>query len=85
MFIAKENPKRSIIKEGARLVHSKGFNNTGLSDALRAANVPTCQNGFKGMNFCGGCPIGNLMQEMSDQNEDFRVKVDDVYSGMNGF
>jgi TetR/AcrR family transcriptional regulator, transcriptional repressor for nem operon len=130
--MGKTDTKESIIKNGARLVHSKGYNNTGLSDILNAAGVPKgsfyfyfkskddfglslldyywefiqgminryCsdismtplqrlenfmdgyQNLFSKMGFNGGCPIGNLMQEMSDLNEDFRAKVGDIYSQM---
>jgi TetR/AcrR family transcriptional repressor of nem operon len=130
--MAKETTKRSIIKHGAPLVHSKGFNNTGISDILKAAGVPkgsfyfyfkskdefglalvdyywefiktmgeTClsdrgipplerlsrfmdayQQIFESMDLCCGCPIGNLMQEMSDLSDDFRKRVGDVYSRM---
>jgi TetR/AcrR family transcriptional repressor of nem operon len=31
-----------------------------------------------------GCPIGNLMQEMSDLSEPFREKVGDIYARMHG-
>jgi TetR/AcrR family transcriptional repressor of nem operon len=133
--MAKDTTKRSIIREGARLVHSKGYNNTGLSDILKAAGVPkgsfyfyfkskddfglalvdyywefiqgmgetylsdssipplkrlagfmdAYQELFENMNLCCGCPIGNLMQEMSDLSEAFRDKVGDAYSRMQGF
>jgi TetR/AcrR family transcriptional regulator, transcriptional repressor for nem operon len=130
--MAKDTTRRSIIREGARLVHSKGYNNTGLSDILQAAGVPkgsfyfyfknkddfglalvdyywefirsmgetylsdssipplkrlagfmdAYQELFEKMGLCYGCPIGNLMQEMSDLSEDFRDKVGNVYSRM---
>jgi TetR/AcrR family transcriptional repressor of nem operon len=133
--MAKESPKRSIIKHGASLVHTKGFNNTGLADILKAAGVPKgsfyfyfkskddfglavldyywsyiqdmidthCSDKgvpplerlarfmdlyhdhFETMGFRCGCPIGNLMQEMSDLNEGFRCKVADIYSRMKDF
>ncbi len=133
--MGKEITKRSIIKHGARLVHAKGYNNTGLSDILRAAKVPkgsfyfyfrnkdefglalvdyywefiqamgetyltnqdapplerlegfidAYQKVFEGMNHNCGCPIGNLMQEMSDLSDDFREKVGNVYERMQGF
>lgn len=35
-----EETKLRIIEAGADLVHQKGFNNTGLKDILRAADVP---------------------------------------------
>jgi len=37
---------------------------------------------FTKMDFCCGCPIGNLMQEMSDLNATFREKINEVYSEM---
>lgn len=129
--MAKEDTRLAIIRKGARLIHSKGYNNTGLSDILTGAGVPKgsfyfyfkskddfglavidyywefieamCKSYLEGsgaplerlekfidayedlfqkMNLSCGCPIGNLMQEMSDLNEDFRKKVEDVYSRM---
>jgi TetR/AcrR family transcriptional regulator, transcriptional repressor for nem operon len=133
--MGKSSARDSIIKHGARLVHSRGYNNTGLSDILQAAGVPkgsfyfyfkskdefglalvdyywdfikamgetylsdsgipplerlsrfmdAYQQIFESMDLCCGCPIGNLMQEMSDLNDDFRDKVGGVYSQMQGF
>ncbi len=130
--MAKDSTRLSIIRNGARLVHSQGYNNTGLSDILHAAGVPkgsfyfyfkskddfglavidhywefinhmgeTCcsdssvpplerlagymdayQRHFERMDLRGGCPIGNLMQEMSDLSEVFREKVGDIYARM---
>jgi len=37
---------------------------------------------FTKMDLCRGCPIGNLMQEMSDLNATFRKKIGEVYSEM---
>lgn len=134
MVMAKDSTRLSIIRNGARLVHSKGYNNTGLSDILQAAGVPKgsfyfyfkskddfglaiidhywafinhmgetyCSDGsipplerlagfmdayqkhFEKMDLRGGCPIGNLMQEMSDLSEPFREKVGDIYARMHG-
>ena len=133
--MAKTPARESIIKNGAFLIHSKGYNNTGLSDILKAAGVPKgsfyfyfkskdefgltvldyywesvqgmtdahCSDKnvpplkrlarimdvyhklFESMGFNCGCPIGNLMQEMSDLNEGFREKVSDIYSRMKDF
>jgi TetR/AcrR family transcriptional repressor of nem operon len=130
--MAKDATRLSIIRNGARLVHAQGYNNTGLADILRATGVPkgsfyfyfkskddfglavidhfwefinrmgetSCsdstlpplerlaafmdayQEHFERMGLRGGCPIGNLMQEMSDLNEAFRVKVGAIYSRM---
>jgi TetR/AcrR family transcriptional repressor of nem operon len=130
--VAKDTTKLSIIREGARQVHSKGYNNTGLSDILQAASVPkgsfyfyfkskedfglaiidhygefiqgmaeaylvdsnlppldrlanfidAYQTLFEKMGLRCGCPIGNLIQEMSDLNEPFREKISIIYSRM---
>jgi TetR/AcrR family transcriptional repressor of nem operon len=37
---------------------------------------------FTKMDLCRGCPIGNLMQEMSDLNATFREKISEVYFEM---
>jgi TetR/AcrR family transcriptional regulator, transcriptional repressor for nem operon len=126
----REDTKLTIIREGARLIHTKGFNNTGLSDILKAAGVPKgsfyfyfknkeafglavidyfadaivdvgqkhllnrkyppmerlgrfldfFQKAFQAADMQGGCPVGNLTQEMSDLNESFRGKMAEVYS-----
>jgi len=130
--MSKETTRATIIREGARLIHKKGYHATGLSDILTAARVPkgsfyfyfkskenfglavidhyaeaiaamglSCLGDgsrppvqrleafmdgfttvFAKMDFTCGCPIGNLMQEMSDLNEAFRDKVGGVYAGM---
>ncbi len=38
--MAKDTTRLAIIKEGAKLIHARGYNNTGLSDILKAARVP---------------------------------------------
>jgi hypothetical protein len=38
--MAKNSARESIIRHGALLVHCKGYNNTGLSEILKAAGVP---------------------------------------------
>jgi len=37
---------------------------------------------FEESGFCGGCPIGNLAQELSDENEEFREAIAGVIEGM---
>ena len=37
---------------------------------------------FEQNNFTGGCPIGNLAQEMGDQNDSFREKLKSVFDKM---
>lgn len=128
----KETTKSRILSEGARIIHQKGFNHTGIQEILDAAGVPKgsfyfyfkskddfglqlidfytefissmaesqlsvpgnnpvelLKNFFKCMmnvaeeqGFKGGCPIGNLAQEMADQNEAFRVKVKEAFGKM---
>ncbi|OHD69585.1 MAG: hypothetical protein A2W19_00835 [Spirochaetes bacterium RBG_16_49_21] len=38
--MTKENTRRTILNNGARLVHSKGFVNTGIQEILDASGVP---------------------------------------------
>ena len=133
--MARDTSKKTILREGARLIHAKGFNNTGLQEILNAAGVPkgsfyfyfkskddfglelvdyywefieamggkylsdnnispldrlagfmdAYQVMFENMGMRCGCPIGNLMQEMSDLSEPFREKVGDIYARMNGY
>lgn len=130
--MAKEATKIRILSEGARIVHEKGFNHTGIQEILEAAGVPKgsfyfyfkskddfglqlvdfymqfilagvdallglrsdeplerLRNFFRHMRgVCeekgckGGCPIGNLAQEMADQSEAFRLKVNQAFSAL---
>ena len=130
----REDTRLGIVREGARLIHAKGFNNTGLSDILKAAGVPKgsfyfyfrnkeafglavidhyatalmevgqkiLQNGslaplqrldkffdffrkaFQAADMQGGCPVGNLTQEMSDLSDSFRGRMAEIYSQITG-
>ena len=132
--MARDTSKKTILREGARLIHAKGFNHTGLQEILSAAGIPkgsfyfyfkskddfglalvdyywefieamgetylkdstippltrlehfmdAYQAMFENMGLRCGCPIGNLMQEMSDLSEPFREKVGDIYARMHG-
>ena len=132
--MSREDTRLAIIREGALLIHAKGFNNTGLSDILKAAGVPKgsfyfyfrnkeafglavidhyatalmevgqkiLQNGslaplqrldkffdffrkaFQAADMQGGCPVGNLTQEMSDLSDSFRGRMADIYSQITG-
>jgi TetR/AcrR family transcriptional regulator, transcriptional repressor for nem operon len=132
--MARDASIKSIIREGARLIHAKGFHHTGLQEILNAAGIPkgsfyfyfrskddfglavldyfwefieamgtkhlsnrgapplarleafmdAYQEMFENMGLRCGCPIGNLMQEMSDLSEPFRAKVGDIYARMHG-
>lgn len=128
----RDETRDAIIRKGARLVHAKGFNNTGLQEILQAAGIPkgsfyfyfrskddfglalvdhygefiqamgerhldaaetsplkrferfmdAYEEMFEAMGLRCGCPIGNLMQEMSDLSEPFRAKIGEVYVRM---
>lgn len=130
--MAKQSTKERIIIEGARIVHEKGFNNTGIHEILQAANVPKGSFYFYfaskeefGLNILdyhnslvrqwmaqhleesglsplaslraffeglcqkhettgchGGCPIGNLAQEMADLSDAFRAKAEEALTAM---
>ena len=132
--MAREDTRLAIIREGARLIHAKGFNNTGLSDILKAAGVPKgsfyfyfrnkeafglavidhyadaimdagekilrngnlaplqrlgkffdfFQKAFQAADMQGGCPVGNLTQEMSDLSDSFRGRMAEIYSQITG-
>jgi TetR/AcrR family transcriptional regulator, transcriptional repressor for nem operon len=132
--MGRDTSKKNILREGARLIHAKGFNNTGLQEILNAAQIPkgsfyfyfkskddfglalvdyywefieamgerylsdssisplerlasfmnAYHEMFENMGMRCGCPIGNLMQEMSDLSEPFREKVGDIYTRMHG-
>lgn len=121
--------KDEIITDCTSLLIHKGFNHTGISDILKAAEIPKGSfynyfknkedfglqvldylrngilhyineisskedispiEGFKSYfiqffetireyDFMGGCPIGNLAQEMSDLNEKFRKKTESIF------
>jgi len=130
--MAKHSSKTRIIAEGARIIHEKGFNNTGIHEVLQAAGVPkgsfyfyfsskeefglsildhhnslvrewlaqqldapgisplaSLRAFFEGLcrkyettGCCGGCPIGNLAQEMADLNDAFRAKAEEAFTEM---
>jgi len=130
--MARTPSRQTIIEEGARIVHARGFRAAGLKEILDAAGVPkgsfyfhfkskedfglalvdhfqsliesagekllgdqgtpplerlarfmdAYENMFEKMGFSRGCPIGNLMQEMSDVSEAFRERVARAYEGM---
>ncbi len=40
---------------------------------------------FVGEDYTGGCPLGNLAQEMGDLNENFRKKVSSALNRMQGY
>src|SRR5208337_4914285 len=39
-FMAKEATRQAIIQKGAKLIHSRGFVNTGIQEIITAAGVP---------------------------------------------
>lgn len=126
----KQDTRQLILQNGARIIHSKGFVNTGIKDILDASGVPKGSFYFyfkskedfgqalvdyyaeimSGMfsaymtdasrtplerldhfftesakfyehnNFAGGCPIGNMSQEMSTLSEPIRQKLQAAFS-----
>ncbi len=130
--MTKENTKSLLLEKGAEIILEKGFNNTGIQDILKAAQVPKGSfyyyfkskedfgldlidfyannyttmmeeyfkdpstspiNRFKRYvddwityfdisNCKGGCPIGNMAQEMGDINESFRIKLKETFDRM---
>ncbi len=126
----KEDTKERILFEGAKLIHLNGYNNTGLQEILKMANIPKGSFYFYFKNkedfglqlidfylgnimkkwhqfynqedvspiqrlrdfydwfisvnrkagFKGGCPIGNLSQELGDVNDVFQVKLNDAFT-----
>jgi TetR/AcrR family transcriptional repressor of nem operon len=126
----KQDTRQIIIQNGAKIIHSKGFVNTGIKDILDASGVPKGSFYFyfkskedfgqalvdyyaetmTGMitgyltdagrtpmerldrfftesarfyehnRFAGGCPIGNMSQEMSNISEPIRLKLQAAFS-----
>jgi TetR/AcrR family transcriptional repressor of nem operon len=126
----KQDTRQIIIQNGAKIIHSKGFVNTGIKDILNASGVPKGSFYFyfkskedfgqalvdyyaetmTGMitgyltdtgrtpmerldrfftesarfyehnRFAGGCPIGNMSQEMSNISEPIRLKLQAAFS-----
>ena len=126
------NTRDRIIETGAKIIHRKGFNHTGIQEILNAANVPkgsfynyfkskdefglqiidyfsahfkriaketledtrvsplsriyafltAFMEYFESQNYAGGCPIGNLAQEMGDLSPVFRRKLSEAINMM---
>jgi TetR/AcrR family transcriptional regulator, transcriptional repressor for nem operon len=130
--MTKEDTRNRLIEAGARIVHEKGFRDTGIKEILEAAGVPRGSfyfyfkskdefglalvdfyaaflaammdrhleapgiphiqrlKGFFdeiaayfGARGCtGGCPVGNMAQELADDDETFREKLKRAMAGM---
>lgn len=130
--LMKSNTKAKILSAGARVIHLKGYHNTGILELVTAAGIPKGSFYFyfkskeefglelldyytkaicamvdelskdnsisplsrlrrffewsfaslEGNDFKGGCPIGNLSQEMADVNENFREKLKDAFDAI---
>lgn len=130
--VVKESTRDRIIEIGAHIVHTKGYNNTGIQEVLDRAGVPKGSfyfhfrnkeefglevidyfaglltaraedcfadegrprverlralfagfiEDFRARGFTGGCPIGNLAQEMADLSEIFRARLAGVVEEM---
>ena len=127
--MVKENTKNIILQKGAAIIHERGYNNTGIQEICKAANIPKGSfyyyfknkedfagqlidffaeyffskleqyyqddndpyierlrkffvdylEFFRNNNYRGGCPLGNLAQELSDTNEILRTKIEGVF------
>jgi TetR/AcrR family transcriptional regulator, transcriptional repressor for nem operon len=132
IIMKKETTKEKILQHGAKIVHRKGFHNTGIQEILRSAGVPKgsfyfyfkskedfglalidyyfnlfalmtashlkdstlsplerLRRFFAGLRtiseeqgYRGGCPIGNLAQEMGGLSAPFQKKLRDIFSKM---
>ncbi len=130
--MTKTSTRQRIIEEGARIVHLKGFNNTGIQEVLDAAGVPkgsfyfyfrnkqefglalvdyymghmlgwmvrhlhspaplplarlrgffqAVRDAFDRGELKGGCPIGNLAQEMGDLSPEFQARLKEAFEQM---
>lgn len=128
--MTKQDVRARILHVGAEIIHKKGFNNTGIQEILKTAEVPkgsfyfyfknkddfgiqlidyfsnffftnfdkclsdvnytptenlrrffnTFLAFFENNDFCGGCPIGNLSQEMADINDMFRERLQEEFN-----
>lgn len=126
------NTKAKILSAGARIIHLKGYHNTGIQELVTAAGIPKGSFYFyfkskeefglelidyytnairakadelsednaisplaklkrffdwsftslERNDFKGGCPIGNLSQEMANINENFREKLKEAFDAM---
>ena len=57
-------------------IASKTLNDTAISPLNRIYQFLTAfMDHFESQNYAGGCPIGNLAQEMGDLNPEFRTKL----------
>ncbi|MGD6793845.1 TetR/AcrR family transcriptional regulator [Metabacillus indicus] len=124
------NKKEEIITSSAKLIHSKGYENTKLSDILKVADIGKGQfyhyfsskrdlglavidnivntwnqelivgifysnktaseklnsmlewaiNYHNNLSSYHGCPFGNLALEMSEHDEEFRLKINALFS-----
>jgi len=129
---ARTETRDRILRVGAEIIHRRGFNNTGIQEILRAAEVPKgsfyfyfrskndfglrlvdyyegyllrrldahlaktelsplarlrgffveFRLAFEGDQCRGGCPVGNLAQEMGDLDETFRLRLNQVFEAL---
>lgn len=128
--MTKQDTRQIILQNGAKIIHSKGFINTGIKDILDASGVPKgsfyfyfkskedfgltlvdyfaeiisgtvtgymtdtsrtplerldrffteSARFYEHNHFTGGCPIGNMSQEMSNLSEPIRLKLQAAFS-----
>ncbi len=128
----KTDTRQRILRIGAEIVHRRGFNNTGIQEILRWAEVPKgsfyfyfrskndfglqlidyyqarltrlldkhlarkdlpplqrllryfgeLRGGFESDACRGGCPVGNMAQEMGDLDEAFRHRLEETFRAL---
>ena len=128
----KTQTRDRILRVGAEIVHRRGFNNTGIQEILRGAQVPKgsfyfyfrskndfglqlidfyqdrlmrllekhlsredlpplerllryfreLRGGFESDACRGGCPVGNMAQEMGDLDEAFRSRLEEAFGAL---
>jgi TetR/AcrR family transcriptional repressor of nem operon len=61
-----------------RHIADKTLNDTAISPLNRIYQfLSAFMDHFESQNYAGGCPIGNLAQEMGDLNSEFRAKLNE--------
>jgi len=85
-FKSKEDFGLAVIDHYAEAIAAMGSSYLGDINRPPMQRLAAFMDGFTDvfakMDFTCGCPLGNLMQEMSDLNEAFRERVGRVYALM---
>lgn len=75
--MTKENTKNRILEHAGRMIHRKGFNNTGIQEILHSAGVPkgSFYFYFKSKEDLGLAIIDHFAQSVSQLGESLLVKA----------